>query len=111
MKSFRLIREEVANSIGAGGYAGVSDNQPPVGKGITTSGKMLRRKNPLDGDFAGNKVFDVDDDYYLNNINGRSKYNRYKYDDISDYAKKNPNRKIVIRNSSGAMVYLKTGKQ
>lgn len=46
MKTFKQIREDTvpATSVSGGGIAGINPNEvPPVGKGITTAGRMLRR--------------------------------------------------------------------
>lgn len=50
MKKLEQIKEQEApaTSVAGGGIAGIRpDEIPPVGKGITTAGHMLRRKKPL----------------------------------------------------------------
>lgn len=50
-KTFKEFKEEAAvvNSVGAGNIAGMPpvDTVPPVPKGVTTRGKLLRRKKPI----------------------------------------------------------------
>lgn len=55
MKTIKQLREEAvagaapATSVSGGGIAGIRpDEIPPVGKGITTKGHMLRRKKPIE---------------------------------------------------------------
>ena len=93
--------DEVANAIGSapGNIAGVSDNQPP---------KQQK--------FAGCALFDVGSDAYSKCINGRNKYERWErklnmedasHSQIREYARRNPGKPIIVRDSkTGAMSYL-----
>lgn len=51
MKRFKAIREQLAMSAtgvsGGGPIAGLPPDIPPVPAGITTAGRMLRRKKPV----------------------------------------------------------------
>jgi hypothetical protein len=62
MKRFKEFSEEIAMSVGSGAVAGMPTASPPeqtpVGKGVTTKKKMLRRISP-DDMFGGIPVFKV----------------------------------------------------
>jgi hypothetical protein len=44
MKKIKQIKEEIVNTVGSGQIAGLEPDIPPVPKGVTTKGSMLRRK-------------------------------------------------------------------
>jgi len=122
------VEEDIANVAGSGEVAGLGD-EPPVSKGAT--GDIARRTSvpaPKKGDlmapalgesvetFAGCRVFEVDDDEYLNATYGRKKWERWnkKFDMenennkmIRTYASRNPKKPVVIKNKkTGDMSYL-----
>ena len=54
MKKIKELKEEIINTAGSGQIAGLPPDIPPVPKGVTTKGHMLRRKPPKT--FAGKAV-------------------------------------------------------
>jgi len=116
----KKIDEEVpVNTASSGNIAGLPPDTPPVGKGITTKGHMLRRKLPT-SKFAGKKVFVVPEDTYYKALLGKRKYEHYeKYineceggEEIREFGRKHWDEPIILQNEkTGAMVYLKYGRK
>ena len=122
----KIVKEE-GEAIGPGsvmtthsGIAGLPPDLPTVGKGVTTSAKMLRRKKVVPHlTFAESAVFNVDPDTYYKALLGKRKNEHYeKYigectcgEDIRAYGLQNWDKPIIVRNEqTGAMLYLKYGK-
>lgn len=72
-----------------------------------------------DCEFIGCDVFDVDDDIFDNFRTGKNRYHRWdsymdmqneKCSKIYEYAKKNPQKKLILRNVKGAMIYVRPDK-
>lgn len=119
-----LANEEIANSVGGGGIAGLDIGlTAKKKKEDTDKAKALRKK--MVGEevqrttFAGKDVFIVDSDTYYNCRLGKKKYGRYeKYvgdgevgQTIREYGLKYPRRPIILQNGeSGPMLYLKYGR-
>jgi hypothetical protein len=116
MKKLKQIKEEaIVNTVGSGQIAGLEPDTPPVPKGVTTKGHMLRRKK-----FAGKQVFVVSSDAFNKAKLGKKKFEHYSSyvgrDEIGEairqYAKENRDAPIIIEDElTGAMVYLKYGKK
>ena len=118
MKKIKQIKEEIVNTVGSGQVAGLEPDIPPVPKGVTTKGSMLRRKAPKT--FAGKAVFTVPSDRFYKAKYGKKKFEHYSSyvgrDEIGEairqYAKENRDAPIIIEDElTGAMVYLKYGKR
>jgi len=70
------------------------------------------------GVFAGHKVFDVDPNKYYKARMGKKKYSNYRHwvsedagAEVTDYATKNPDKGIILRNNTtGAMMFLRRPK-
>jgi len=115
MKSLRSIKEEIAMSASSPPIAGLPPDVPPVPAGVTTSGKMLRRKK-----FAGNDVFVVSSDAFHKAKLGKKKFEHYSSyvgrdeigQEITEFAKTNKDAPIILEDElTGAMVYLRYGKR
>lgn len=116
MKRIKQIKEDaIVNTVGSGQIAGLEPDTPPVPKGVTTKGKMLRRKK-----FAGKEVFVVSSDAFNKARLGkkfREHYSSYVGRDeigeaIRQYARENRDAPIIIEDEiTGAMVYLRYGKR
>ena len=72
MKKIKQIKEEIVNTVGSGQIAGLEPDIPPVPKGVTTKGSMLRRKK-----FAGKEVFVVSSDAFNKAKLGKKKFEHY----------------------------------
>jgi len=119
-----LANEEIANSVGGGGIAGLDIGlTAKKKKEDTDKAKALRKK--MVGEevqrttFAGKDVFIVDSETYYNCRLGKKKYGRYeKYvgngevgQTIREYGLKYPRRPIILQNGeSGPMLFLKYGR-
>jgi len=119
-----LANEEIANSVGGGGIAGLDIGlTAKKKKEDTDKAKALRKK--MVGEevqrttFAGKDVFIVDSETYYNCRLGKKKYGRYeKYvgdgevgQTIREYGLKYPRRPIILQNGDGGpMLYLKYGR-
>jgi len=115
VKGLRKIKLNEEMSVGAGVIAGLEPDTPPVPKGVTTKGSMLRRKK-----FAGKEVFVVSSDAFNKAKLGKKKFEHYSSyvgrdetgEAIRQYAKENRDAPIIIEDElTGAMVYLKYGKR
>lgn len=118
MKKFREFIEEDAPAMTASSppIAGLPPDLPPVGKGITTAGHMLRRKPP--SMFGGKAVFRVPSDSFYKARLGKGHKKWYRSyvsgelgEEIRQYALENPNEPIILEDEkTGAMMYLRYGK-
>ena len=115
MKRLKSIKEEIAMTASSPPIAGLSPDIPPVPAGVTTGGRMLRRKK-----FAGKDVFVVPSDAFHKAKFGKKKFEHYSSyvgrDEIGEairqYAKENRDAPIILEDElTGAMVYLKYGKR
>ena len=115
MKRLKAIKEEFAMSAGSPPIAGLPPDIPPVPAGVTTGGKMLRRKK-----FAGKDVFVVPSDAFHKAKLGKKKFEHYSSyvgrdevgQEIREYARQNPDEPIILEDElTGAMVYLRYGKR
>lgn len=122
MKKFKQLKEQIAMSVGTGPVAGMPTASPPeetpVPAGVTTRGKMLRRKPH--SYFGGKAVFKVSSDAFNKARLGKKKFEHYSSyvgrdelgENIRMYAKENPNDPIILEDEiTGAMFYLKYGKR
>ena len=125
-----LANEEIANSVGGGGIAGLDTGLTAKKKRDDTDKAKKLRKQYLKGaglteeqsitTFAGKDVFIVDSDTFHNCRLGKKKYGRYETyvgdgevgQTIREYGLKYPRRPIILQNGdSGPMLYLqKDGK-
>ena len=107
MKTWNLLKEDIANTASGGAIKGLGkppEDGPPVRK---------KKRNK----FAGSDVFEVSNEEYMNLMNGRKKHERWarKFNmeeieskEIRNIAHKNPNRSIVLQNKmTGDMMYLR----
>ena len=101
-----LTEDVAANSVSAGGVAGITGDPPRPPK------YMMRR-------FANSDVFVVDTERYLKARLGKRKYLKYeKYvgnDDVGNairvYGRKYPKKPIILQDDkTGAMIFLRYGK-
>ena len=115
MKKIKKLKEEIINTVGSGAIAGLEPDTPPVPKGVTTKGSMIRRKK-----FANKAVFVVSSDAFNKAKLGKKKFEHYSSyvgrdetgDAIRQYARENRDAPIIIEDEmTGAMVYLKYGKR
>jgi len=117
MKKLKAIKEQM--SVGAGVIAGMPTASPPeetpVPAGVTTGGKMLRRKK-----FAGQEVFVVPSDAFHKARLGKKKFEHYSSyvgredigKEITEFARANKDAPIILEDEiTGAMVYLRYGKR
>lgn len=117
MKTFKqyLSEEAPAMNASASTVAGLPPDLPPVPAGVTTAGRMLRRKPDK---FAGKAVFKVPSESFFKARLGKGYRKHYKSyvngelgEDIRQYALENPNEPIILEDEkTGAMMYLKYGK-
>jgi len=124
-----LANEEIANSVGGGGIAGLDTGLTAKKKKDDTDKAKKLRKQYLKGagiteevqrtTFAGKDVFIVDSDTFHNCRLGKKKYGRYETyvgnglvgQTIREYGLKYPRRPIILQNGdSGPMLYLKYGR-
>ena len=124
-----LANEEIANSVGGGGIAGLDTGLTAKKKRDDTDKAKKLRKQYLKGagiteevqrsTFAGKDVFIVDSDTFHNCRMGKKKYGRYETyvgdgevgQTIREYGLKYPRRPIILQNGdSGPMLYLKYGR-
>jgi len=124
-----LATEEIANSVGGGGIAGLDTGLTAKKKKDDTDKAKKLRKQYLKGagiteevqrtTFAGKDVFIVDSDTFHNCRMGKKKYGRYETyvgdgevgQTIREYGLKYPRRPIILQNGdSGPMLYLKYGR-
>jgi len=124
-----LATEEIANSVGGGGIAGLDTGLTAKKKKDDTDKAKKLRKQYLKGagiteevqrtTFAGKDVFIVDSDTFHNCRLGKKKYGRYETyvgnglvgQTIREYGLKYPRRPIILQNGdSGPMLYLKYGR-
>lgn len=122
MKKFKEFNEQIAMSVGSGAVAGMPTASPPeqtpVGSGIKTKKKILRRVEPHDM-FGGIPVFKVRSNDYHKAVNGKKKFKHYTSyvsgslgEDVRDFAAQNPSSGIIVQDEiTGAMFYLKYGKR
>ena len=123
------IKEEIANSVGGGGIAGLDTGLTAKKKKDDTDKAKRLRKQYLKGagiteevqrtTFAGKDVFIVDSDTFHNCRMGKKQYGRYETyvgnglvgQTIREYGLKYPRRPIILQNGdSGPMLYLKYGR-
>ncbi len=117
--------EEIANSVGGGGVAGLDIGLTyKKKKEDEKKVKALKKKMKIDeevkmGTFAGKQVFVVDSDTYHQCRLGKKQYARYeKYVGknnvglaIREYGLKFPKRPIILQNGeNGPMLYLRYGR-
>ena len=117
--------EEIANSVGGGGVAGLDIGLTyKKKKEDEKKAKALKKKIKIDeevkmGTFAGKQVFVVDSDTYHQCRLGKKQYARYeKYVGknnvglaIREYGLKFPKRPIILQNGeNGPMLYLRYGR-
>ena len=117
--------EEIANSVGGGGVAGLDIGLThKKKKEDEKKAKALKKKMKIDeevkmGTFAGKQVFVVDSDTYHQCRLGKKQYARYeKYVGknnvglaIREYGLKFPKRPIILQNGeNGPMLYLRYGR-
>ena len=117
--------EEIANSVGGGGVAGLDIGLTHKKKKEDEKKvKALKKKMKIDeevkmGTFAGKQVFVVDSDTYHQCRLGKKQYARYeKYVGknnvglaIREYGLKFPKRPIILQNGeNGPMLYLRYGR-
>ena len=119
-----LATEEIANSVGGGGIAGLDIGLTAKKKKEDTDKAKALRKQMVGEEvqrttFAGKDVFIVDSETFYNCRLGKKKYSRYeKYvgtgkvgQTIREYGLKYPRRPIILQNGeSGPMLYLKYGR-
>lgn len=119
-----LANEEIANSVGGGGIAGLDIGLTAKKKKEDTDKAKALRKQMVGEEvqrttFAGKDVFIVDSETYYNCRLGKKKYGRYeKYvgdgkvgQTIREYGLKYPRRPIILQNGeSGPMLFLKYGR-
>jgi hypothetical protein len=124
-----LANEEIANSVGGGGIAGLDTGLTAKKKKDDTDKAKRLRKQYLKGadmseevqrtTFAGKDVFIVDSDTFHSCRLGKKKYGRYETyvgnglvgQTIREYGLKYPRRPIILQNGdSGPMLYLKYGR-
>ena len=124
-----LANEEIANSVGGGGIAGLDTGLTAKKKKDDTDKAKKLRKQYLKGagiteevqrtTFAGKDVFIVDSDTFHNCRMGKKQYGRYETyvgnglvgQTIREYGLKYPRRPIILQNGdSGPMLYLKYGR-
>jgi len=124
-----LATEEIANSVGGGGIAGLDTGLTAKKKKDDTDKAKKLRKQYLKGagiteevqrtTFAGKDVFIVDSDTFHSCRLGKKKYGRYETyvgnglvgQTIREYGLKYPRRPIILQNGdSGPMLYLKYGR-
>jgi hypothetical protein len=101
-------------------YMRLDENNMTTGIDNSDSALGSEKKKDQDAEtFAGNIVFQCDDEVYHKCRLGKAKYARYKTfvgDDeagkiIRDYGRKYPQKNIVLKNkTSGAMLYLRKNK-
>lgn len=119
------------NSAGSGSVAGIGvgpKGEPGVNRKANNSpviGTVTRKPPKLVGlkeetSFAGHKVFTVNTHFFHRCKSGKNRYTRWEHyvgnDEIGsyirDYGKNNPKKPIIIQDeASGAMVYLRYGKE
>jgi hypothetical protein len=113
-QGWKVVKEEVANSVG-GGMSPVVGGEGNIHGFDPIMGKPVRRRK-----FAGKQVFVVDPTTYHKAYLGKRKNEHYeKYlagspmaDEIREYGRKNWDESIIIENEqTGAMVYLKYGRK
>ena len=117
--------EEIANSVGGGGVAGLDIGLTyKKKKEDEKKAKDLKKKMKIDEEvrmstFAGKQVFVVDSDTYHQCRLGKKKYARYeKYvgkDNVGlairEYGLKHPKRPIILQNGeNGPMLFLRYGR-
>ena len=117
--------EEIANSVGGGGVAGLDIGLTyKKKKEDEKKAKALKKKMKIDEEvrmstFAGKQVFVVDSDTYHQCRLGKKKYTRYeKYvgkDNVGlairEYGLKHPKRPIILQNGeNGPMLFLRYGR-
>ena len=117
--------EEIANSVGGGGVAGLDIGLThKKKKEDEKKAKALKKKMKIDEEvkvstFAGKQVFVVDSDTYHQCRLGKKQYARYeKYVGknnvglaIREYGLKFPKRPIILQNGeNGPMLYLRYGR-
>ena len=124
-----LANEEIANSVGGGGIAGLDTGLTAKKKKDDTDKAKKLRKQYLKGaglteevqrtTFAGKDVFIVDSETFHNCRLGKKQYGRYETyvgngkvgQTIREYGLKYPRRPIILQNGdSGPMLYLKYGR-
>jgi hypothetical protein len=124
-----LANEEIANSVGGGGIAGLDTGLTAKKKRDDTDKAKKLRKQYLKGaglteevqrtTFAGKDVFIVDSETFHNCRLGKKQYGRYETyvgngkvgQTIREYGLKYPRRPIILQNGdSGPMLYLKYGR-
>ena len=106
-----------ANSAGGGNIAGIGVG--PKGEPGVSRASMIRRRNPVY--FAGNRVFEVDNNtFHKNGPNVKKPHVRYsKYieednygEEVREYARTNPHSAVLVRNeTTGEMRFLRYGKK
>lgn len=115
MKSLKQLKEEIAMTAGSPPIAGLPPDIPPVPAGVTTSGRMLRRKK-----FAGQEVFVVPSNAFHKAKLGKKKFEHYSSyvgrdeigQEITEFARTNKDAPIILEDElTGAMVYLRYGKR
>ena len=119
-----LATEEIANSVGGGGIAGLDIGLTAKKKKEDTDKAKALRKQMVGEEvqrttFAGKDVFIVDSDTFHTCRLGKKKYGRYETyvgdgevgQTIREYGLKYPRRPIILQNGdSGPMLYLKYGR-
>ena len=121
----KIENEEIANSVGGGGVAGLDIGLTyKKKKEDEKKAKVLKKKMKIDEEvrmstFAGKQVFVVDSDTYHQCRLGKKKYARYeKYVGknnvglaIREYGLKHPKRPIILQNGeNGPMLFLRYGR-
>tara|TARA_B100000579_G_scaffold213165_1_gene174238 strand:+ start:692 stop:1945 length:1254 start_codon:yes stop_codon:yes gene_type:complete len=124
-KKKEIENEEIANSVGGGGVAGLDIGLTyKKKKEDEKKAKALKKKMKIDEEvrmstFAGKQVFVVDSDTYHQCRLGKKKYARYeKYvgkDNVGlairEYGLKHPKRPIILQNGeNGPMLFLRYGR-
>ena len=124
-KKKEIENEEIANSVGGGGVAGLDIGLTyKKKKEDEKKAKALKKKMKIDEEvrlstFAGKQVFVVDSDTYHQCRLGKKKYARYeKYVGkinvglaIREYGLKHPKRPIILQNGeNGPMLFLRYGR-
>ena len=119
-----LANEEIANSVGGGGIAGLDIGLTAKKKKEDTDKAKALRKQMVGEEvqrttFAGKDVFIVDSETFHTCRLGKKKYGRYETyvgdgevgQTIREYGLKYPRRPIILQNGdSGPMLYLKYGR-
>ena len=119
-----LATEEISNSVGGGGIAGLDIGLTAKKKKEDTDKAKALRKQMVGEEvqrttFAGKDVFIVDSDTFHTCRLGKKKYGRYETyvgdgevgQTIREYGLKYPRRPIILQNGdSGPMLYLKYGR-